>query len=203
LKSKTLCITALTLLTALSVPLRLAAQDKDDHNDEHRHHHYKLVDMGTFGGAASNAVPFLNSRGTMIGGSATAVPVLPTTNGFGNGGFDGSVPFVFHAFEWKDGVVTDLGALPGSNENFSNPSSINASGEITGGSENGIIDPVSGFTELRAVLWKDGQILDLGTMGGNHSVGTAINNRGQVVGFALNATPDPLSIFEFGLANAT
>src|ERR1700731_2816469 len=43
LKFKTLCITTLTSLTALLVPLRLAAQDKDDNNDEHRHHHYKLI----------------------------------------------------------------------------------------------------------------------------------------------------------------
>src|SRR6266852_4327571 len=185
MKSKKLCITSMALFAALAVPLSLSARDHRGHNNSPKHHHYQLIDMGTFGGPASNAIPFLNNSCTMIGGSATAVAAPPITNFYGNGGFDGFVPFVFHTFQWTDGAVTDLGALPGSNENFSNPGSINATGEITGDSENGIIDPVSGFLEVRAVLWKDGQILDLGTLGGNHSVGNAINNRAQLVGFAL------------------
>jgi probable HAF family extracellular repeat protein len=41
------------------------------------------------------------------------------------------------------------------------------------------------------------QILDLGTFGGYESSSFSINDRGQVVGFALNATPDPFSMFDF------
>jgi hypothetical protein len=98
----------LMLIAVTAMPLRTVGQEQEH---EKGHSRYKLIDMGTFGGPASNAIPFLNNSGTMIGGSATAVPAPPTTNPFGNGGFDGSVPFVFHTFEWKDGVVTDLGAL--------------------------------------------------------------------------------------------
>jgi probable HAF family extracellular repeat protein len=195
LKSKTFCITALTLLTALSVPLRLAAQDNQDH--KHKHHHYKLIDMGTFGGPASNAIPFVNNKGEMAGGSATSVPAPATTNRFGNGGFDGQVLFIFHTFVWQDGEVKDLGALSPADQDFSNPQAINDMGETAGVSENGTIDPNIGFGEIRAVIWKDDQIRDLGTMGGNESGALSLNNRGQVVGFALNAIPDPFSMFDF------
>jgi len=44
---------------------------------------------------------------------------------------------------------------------------------------------------LEAVLWKDGAITDLGTLGGNQSWANGINNRDEVVGGALNGIPDP------------
>jgi hypothetical protein len=52
MKSRTLiCITAMTLFAAPAIPLRLAAQDGQ--NQQPKHHHYKLIDVGTLGGPNS------------------------------------------------------------------------------------------------------------------------------------------------------
>jgi probable HAF family extracellular repeat protein len=200
------------LFVALALPLRLAAQNKQNRNNGNQHHHYQLIDMGTFGGPASfinptvNAFPPLNRRGMTVGGSATSVPTSPTSDFFVCGGLEGLVPNVFHGFEWQKGVVSDLGALPPVEENCSTAGSINARGQITGVSEIDEIDPLFGIKELRAILWKDGQIINLGTLGGNESAAGGINDRGQVIGFALNAVPDPFSFLDFvigGSSNGT
>ena len=163
------------------------------------HHRYKLIDLGTFGGPTSTvpgpdfgpegSAKSVNNRGTVAGSADTATP---DPDGFFNEDF-----FVAHAFVWQNGVMTDLGALGASpDNNVSNTSWISESGLIAGFSENGATDPlIPGFPEIRAVLWQDGQIMDLGTLGGNESFANAVNNRGQVIGWALNTTPDP---FGFG-----
>jgi probable HAF family extracellular repeat protein len=84
-----------------------------------------------------------------------------------------------------------LGALPGVNSSFG--SWITANGLVAGESGNGEIDPLTGGPEQRAVLWKAGQIVDLGTFGGNESWANAVNNRGHVVGSAANVIPDPFN----------
>ena len=99
-------------------------------------------------------------------------------------------PFVQHAFQWRKGALTDLGTLPGGVASVANW--INAMGDIAGASDNGLIDPVLGCPAASAVLWRDGQVINLGTLpGGIESVAGAINDRGQVVGFSTNGLSDP------------
>jgi probable HAF family extracellular repeat protein len=109
-------------------------------------------------------------------------------------GPDPSIPFVVvHAFESKNGVITDLGSLGGV-DHCSAATSINDRGLIAGNSENDVIDPILGGNELRAVVWENGEIHDLGTFGGSLSLATGVNNRGQVVGLASTSTPDPFPV---------
>jgi probable HAF family extracellular repeat protein len=198
---------AVTLFAALAIPIRLTAQDSQDH--KHKHHHYKLIDMGTFGGPASflvspeNSRPALNSRGTTVGGSSTNTPLSSTSDPFVCGGDQGLIPNVNHAFVWQDGVVTDLGALAPVMNNCSLATSVNASGEIAGISENSVVDPLLGFNEIRAVIWRNGEINDLGMFGGTLSLAVGIDNRGQVIGGALNDVPDPFSVFDFQIAGSS
>jgi probable HAF family extracellular repeat protein len=103
--------------------------------------------------------------------------------------------YVWRPFQWKDGVLTDLDTL--TEVNSGGPNDINANGVVTGISENGRIDPSTGFPEFDAVVWKNGQIINLGTFGGAFSYGAAINDRGQVAGFALNAIPDSFDLGDF------
>jgi hypothetical protein len=51
--------------------------------------------------------------------------------------------------------------------NCSAAGSINVRSWITGQSLNGLIDPDLGSAEIRAVLWKQGHILDLGSRNGD------------------------------------
>jgi probable HAF family extracellular repeat protein len=200
-------ISATVLFVVAATPVRMTAQEIEP--EKPKHPRYRFVDLGTLGGPESyvNAAFALgspnqiNNRGTVVGAAATTVPTPPNKQICG--GPDGLVPFVFHAFAWQKGELTDLGALPG--VECSEAVSINARGEIAGRSGNGVIDPLVGVEELRAVLWKDGEIKDLGTLGGNHSIAIGINNRSQVVGFSVNAIPDPFSLlYNFvGFTNGT
>jgi probable HAF family extracellular repeat protein len=186
-------ITGLTLFAALAAPAQLAAQEKQDH--PHQYHHYKLIDMGTFGGPQSRidyAVPLNNS---MVSGSADTSNLNPY---FGN---DNPTffpdPYIEHTFGWKNGVLTDLGSLPGGG--ISQPNCMNQRGDAAGNASNSVIDPLGGWPESRAVLYKNGQILDLGTLnGGSESAATCINNHDIVVGFAGDTVPDPFSLSGWG-----
>ncbi len=184
-------IIALTLFAALALPLPLAAQQHSA-----KHHQYKVVDLGTFGGPGSSVsgeVHILTARGAVAGGADTtaANPNPGCFNPF-SGGSDCSAQ---HAFQWRSGTLTDLGVLPGGSNSF--PYGINAKGWVVGGSENGTFDAVLGIPEFDATLWRNGQITNLGTLGGNESLAGDVNSRGQIVGFSANAVPDPVSMFGF------
>jgi probable HAF family extracellular repeat protein len=64
---------------------------------------------------------------------------------------------------------------------------------IAGASENGQTDPLTGYPEYHAVVWKKGSLTDLGTLGGYESQAMGVNDAGQVVGVAANAISDPYS----------
>ena len=192
MKSRTLrCISAVTLFSAVSIAVRLEAQEKKEDKKEHRR--YSVIDLGTFGGpnSYSNLMSGVGGAKVIAVGQAdTSHSVFPNTNPYNC--FD---PYVMNAFKWEDGVLVNLHSL-NDDENCSEASGINASGILAGNSENGAVDPLTGFKEIRGVVWKDGRIVDLGTFGGHHSGAGAINNRGQMTGFALNNIADPFSFFD-------
>jgi probable HAF family extracellular repeat protein len=97
------------------------------------------------------------------------------------------------------GFNIDLGTLgkPDGNS-WINWGGINDLGEAVGMSETADLDPngedLCGFgTHLTCVpfLWRAGHMSSLPTAGGNNGQASAINNRGDVVGFAETANADP------------
>jgi probable HAF family extracellular repeat protein len=192
-RNLTVAIAVITFVAALAIPVRLAAQE-----NRAKHHRYKLIDLGTFGGPHSygsvngDGFQLLNNSGVVASYADLAVPDP-------NAAFGCYVPDCFqaHASQWKDGVITDLGALPV--DNNSAAGSINSSGWSTGQSQSATIDPVVGIPEFHAVLWKNGQIIDLGTLdSGTESLGIYVNDVGQVIGFStINTNPDPVGFFGF------
>jgi probable HAF family extracellular repeat protein len=162
------------------------------------HHHYKLIALGTFGGPGSAVntepgQPIINYLGTVVGSADTSVltPEPGCYNPIGNPDC-----YVSHAFAWNGHTLRDLGTLPGGN--FSYAQGINNSGLIAGVSENDIIDPAQGNPEFHAVLWRNNQIQDLGTLGGTASFAGALNDSGQIIGESLNKVPDPYSPLGLG-----
>src|SRR5437588_1620632 len=127
-----------------------------------KHDRYKLIDLGTLGGPVSyesgEGNQILNDSGVIASAADTSIP-------------DPNAPdfcfnpecFVTHATQWKNGTLTDLGAIPGNNSSAA--FSINAQGWSAGLSQNGLIDPLTGMPEWRAAFWADDVIHELGTLG--------------------------------------
>lgn len=87
-------------------------------------------------------------------------------------------PFVrYHAYQYSDGVMSDLGTLGGLR---SRANAVNDSGQVVGWS-----NTASGASH--AFLFASGVMTDLGTLGGANSQANAINNLGQVVGQTATA----------------
>ena len=95
------------LLAVLAIAAVMAVPRTSAQVAKREHPRYVVRDLGTFGGPQSRffsepVVESVNNRGTVVGGADTPVPD-PTCFVDCN---------ILHAFEWKRGVLTDLGTLP-------------------------------------------------------------------------------------------
>ncbi len=159
---------------------------------------YRFVDLGTRGGPNSYQ-PFgyfsdffteasISTDGTFAGWADTSAANPYAPNCFPD-------CFVDQAFQWKDGVVSDLPPLPGPSWLSSGVTWISPNGLISGFSENGEIDPLLDYPAFHGVFWLNGKIFDLKPLkGGYESWANAVNDPGQVVGYATNAIDDPNSL---------
>jgi probable HAF family extracellular repeat protein len=81
-------------------------------------------------------------------------------------------------------TITDLGTLGGT---FTGAQGINNKGWVAGGSQ------IADNTEFHAVLWRKGEIVDLGTLGGPVSSATdRISESGYISGFSVTNIPDTI-----------
>src|ERR1051325_2736811 len=103
----------------------------------------------------------------------------------------------FHAFLWYRGLATDI-----SSSGFGGPNSVaigaNNRAQVIGQAETSDTDPYGedfcGYgTHLVCLpfLWQFGLMTPLPTLGGRNGNANMINSRGQVAGYAENATMDP------------
>ncbi len=172
-----ICITLFATVGAL----QLVAQDQAEHFNQA---HYSVFNLGTLGGTAS-AGNTINNLGWAMGSAN-----LPGDT-------------IAHATVWVYGLKVDLGTLGGSNSNIVFPNR-NDMGEIVGISQTGAPDPLgeqwscsaffpaatgTGYTCL-GFVWQWGVMAPLPTLGGNNGFAAAVNNLGEVVGWAENAIHD-------------
>jgi len=177
MKTRTLISVAVTsLLVALALSIRLAAQDAPMPS------HYRVIDLGTLGGPFSTANT-INDLGWAMGGSTQS-----DQNQL--------------AALWAYGLQIPLGTIgagPGSDVAWPNKNNF---GLISGVSENGVPNPlnetfscpafslVSGNTCV-AFAWQFGQMTQLPGLGGYGSIGAGNNGPGQIVGWAETNVNDP------------
>ena len=149
---------------------------------------YQLIVFGTFGGPSSyyfGGAAF----GRSLAAGSTADTSLPDPYAPNYCLIDCNIG---HAFRWQNGVMIDLGGLPGGGTSLAD--AVNAKGLIAGLAANGLFDSQSMQQEFHAVVWVNRRIVDLGTFGGNFSWVAAGNDRNQFIGLATNTTPDQYAL---------
>jgi probable HAF family extracellular repeat protein len=149
---------------------------------------YKVTDLGAEGDDNLGCAMSVNNEGwteIMAGkfepGQQDSVPAKP---------------LIGRALIDVDGLKIDLGTL-GGRSSWMMWGEINDFGQVVGYSETAVPDPngedVCGLGTHRTCLpflWQPFHMSALPTLGGNNGQASAINNRGQIVGFAENGTVD-------------
>jgi len=149
---------------------------------------YKVTDLGALGNDNLGCAMSINNEGLTVIQDASMVPGQQDNAG-------GTILKARDAIG-INGFQIDLGTLGGTNS-WMNWGEINDVGQIVGYSETAVPDPngedVCTFgTHLtcRPFLWQVFHMSALPTLGGNNGQASAINNRGQIVGFAEDGTVD-------------
>ena len=149
---------------------------------------YRVADLGALGNDNLSCAMSINNEGWVVIQDASMVSGQQDNAG-------GKILKASDAIE-VNGSQFDLGTLGGKNS-WMNWGEINDFGQIVGDSETAVPDPngedVCTFgTHLtcRPFLWQFFHMSALPTLGGNNGQASAINNRGQIVGFAEDGTVD-------------
>ena len=170
---------------------------------------WTILNLGDMaGGIGGSTALAINNRGEIVG-SATAVAP--------GGGY------ATHGFLWRDGVMHDIGTPPGST--MSTAEDINDRGTVFAGDGlggsflwrdgvwerltfGGFVNDLNKFEAMtgaynagvgrvHAFIYRNGALLDLGTLGGAFSAGSAINDRGEVAGQSTIAGESQLRAFVY------
>jgi probable HAF family extracellular repeat protein len=175
------CGTAMALLAAAAIPLRLAAQQNQEH--------YRVINLGNLSGTASSSNT-INNLGWAMG---SADLVGNTTE---------------QATVWIYGLRFDLGTLGGPNSDVQWPIK-NDHGLVAGWAETAdtnllgeswsctAFNPTGVPTGHNCVgfSWQWGVMSPLPTLGGANGFAAGANNLGQIVGWAENTVHDSSCVY--------
>jgi len=179
-----ICKCIVTCAALVTVPSWLTAQNPAE--QETKQVRYKVISLGTLGGSFAEGNGISNKD--WVAGFST----LPGDQ-------------AYHATLWtKERGLQDLGTLGGANSSMSFPVK-DARGLLVGVADISTIDPfneglcggqaapftISDPYICRGFMWKKGVMTPLPTLGGNNSFAENVNDRGQIVGIAETANPDP------------
>ena len=134
-----------------------------------------IVDLGTLGGATGTATE-INDGGEVVGFSETGAP-------------DPFLGAQFHDFLWVNGKMKDIGTLGGPDTlpffGLGCGTCINNRGEITGSSfTNSVANATTGIPTFDPFIWRNGNMTDIGGLGGTLGSPYHMNDRGQIVGIS-------------------
>lgn len=128
----------------------------------------QLVDLGTLGGIGSWAIS-INQNREIVGRSWVTGNTMA------------------HAFVIRNGVMTDLGVLPGPTNNYSAANAINASGTIVG-----LSDGTGGYPN--PTRWQTAELLNLAPASVSGEA-LAVNDSGVIVGIMRWGSLDQATAF--------
>ena len=144
MQPRKLSLLAFALVAQAFVPTLVA---QNELSSKGKPPHFRLVDLGTFGGPVSIVVGGtgnLNQRNTLVTSCADTSsldPKYPNVNPW-----LGDDPYIQHGFWTRGGRLHELGVLPGGTSSCG--AGINSSGTVAGFSTDGYLDPLTGYPEI-------------------------------------------------------